>query len=104
MAEPHPHAIDLGDLGNLTENSHEIMRVWVTDRAGSSAWIDSRLLDDPKVFGFLLADTVRHAANAYAETAGLDEGAALQAIVDGLVLQMRETVLASPSIQPGSLN
>jgi len=103
-ADQHPHAIPLGDDHNLTDQSHEVMRVWVTNNAGSSVWVDAQLLDDPKVFGFLVADTIRHSASAYAETAGLDEGAALQAIVDGVIAQLREQVVGSSALQPGSLN
>jgi hypothetical protein len=103
-ANAHPHAIDLGEEHNLTDQSHEVMRVWVTNNAGSSVWVDAQLLDDPKVFGYLVADTIRHSASAYAETAGLSEAAALQAIVDGVIAQLREQVVGSAALQPGSLN
>jgi hypothetical protein len=103
-ANSHPHAIDLGDMGNLTDQSHEVMRVWVTNNSGSSVWVDAQLLEDPKVFGFLIADVIRHSASAYAETSEMDAGAALQAIVDGVIAQMREQVVSSTALQPGSLN
>jgi hypothetical protein len=100
----HPHAIDLGDLGNLTDQSHEVMRVWVTNNSGSSVWVDAQLLEDPKVFGFLVADLIRHSATAYADTSDLDEATALQGIVDGVITQLREQVVGSTALQPGSLN
>jgi hypothetical protein len=100
----HPHAIDLGDLGNLTDQSHEVMRVWVTNNSGSSVWVDAQLLEDPKVFGFLVADLIRHSSSAYADASDLDEATALQAIVDGVIAQLREQVVGSTALQPGSLN
>ena len=79
----HPRAIDLGDGGNLTPDSAEVARIWVTDRGGASVWIDAGLLDDPKVFGYLMADTMRHAAQAYAEKTGRDADVMLRLIADG---------------------
>jgi hypothetical protein len=76
----------------------------VTNNAGSSVWVDAQLLEDPKVFGFLVADLIRHAATAYAETSSQDENSALQAIVDGVIIQLREQVVGSNALNPGSLN
>lgn len=100
----HPNAIDLGNPTNLTDQSHEVMRLWVTNNAGSSVWVDTRLLEDPKVFGLLVGEAVRHSAAAYAEQSGIDANAALQAIVDGMITQLREQIVSSASLQPGSLN
>ena len=59
----HPNKIKLGGV-ELTEQSYEVARVWVTHEAGSSAWIDAGVLEDPKTFGYLMADVVRQAAFA----------------------------------------
>ncbi|HYI39749.1 MAG TPA: DUF5076 domain-containing protein [Allosphingosinicella sp.] len=104
MNEGHPNAIALEDGDILTEDSHEVMRVWVTNGAGSSVWINAGALEDPHVFGFLIADTVRHAALAYASAHDLDEDAALQAIVDGLGEELREQFNEITAIQKGSLD
>lgn len=98
------NAIILEHGDQLTDASSEVARIWVTDGAGSSVWIDARLLEDPTVFGYLMADTVRHAARAYAGTWGLDEGDALQQIVAGLTEELREQVSNITTIQEGSLN
>ena len=100
----HPNELGLtgGDL--LTGESHEIARIWVTNNAGSSVWINAGLIADPHVFGFLMADTIRHAAKAYAGTYGMDEGKALQAIVDGVGEELREQVNTVTTLQAGSLN
>ena len=96
--------ISLEDGDVLTENSAEVARIWVTDNAGSSVWIDARVLEDPRVFGYLMADTIRHAARAYAGTWDLDENDALQAIVDGVAEELSEQFGEIETIQDGSLN
>jgi hypothetical protein len=100
----HPNAIPLENGSVLTEESHEVARVWITNNAGSSVWIHAGLIEDPRVFGFLMADTVRHAAIAYANTWGIDEVAALQSIADGFVEQLGRQSTAIETLQKGSLN
>lgn len=102
-AASRPGAIDIPAGAPLTTGSAEVMRVWVTDRAGSTVFIDAGLLEDPHMFGYLVADTVRHAANAYAGTRRLDEGQALQRIVDGLGEELREQFTSITPLQ-GSTN
>ena len=102
-AEPKG-AIALENGDTLTDASAEVARVWITDGAGSSVWINAGLLEDPTVFGHLVADTIRHAARAYAGTWGIDEQAALQRIVDGVTHELRHQVSAITTIQEGSLN
>ncbi len=99
-----PQAIKLENGDILTERSAEVARVWITDGAGSSVWINAGLLENPRVFGFLMADTIRHAAKAYAGTWSLDEDVALQAIVDGVAEQLRNQFGAVETIQEGSLS
>ena len=99
-----PHEIALTGGDELTAESHEVARVWITNNAGSSVWINAGILEDPTVFGFLIADTVRHAARAYASTWDLDEGEALQAIVDGLGEELREQFNDITTLQEGKLS
>ena len=56
------------------------------------------------MFGYLIGDTIRHAARAYAGTFELDEDEALQAIVDGVGEELREQFNRIDTIQEGSLN
>ncbi len=97
----HPNSIELENGDVLTEDSFEIARIWVTNNAGSSVWIHAGLIEDPRVFGYLMADTVRHAAVAYAGTYGIDEIAALQAIADGFVEQLGRQSTAIETLQSG---
>lgn len=83
MTEPK-HQIALVRAEHLTDESREVARIWVTNGAGSSVWIDAGVLADPAVFGYLMADTIRHAARAYAAAWGMGEEAALEAIVRGV--------------------
>ncbi|NML08865.1 DUF5076 domain-containing protein [Sphingobium sp. AR-3-1] len=100
----HVNAISLDHGDVLTDQSHEIVRVWVTNGAGSHVWISARMLEDPTIFGYLMSDTIRHAARAYATTWGVDEAQALQSIVAGLSAELRNQVGEITTIQEGSLN
>ena len=104
MSADHANAIQLENGDALTDDSHEVARVWITNGGQSSVWIAAYLLEDPKTFGYLMADTVRHAALAYANTHGLDEDEALQAIVDGLGEELREQFNEISTLQKGSLD
>ena len=97
-AQANQIPLERGDL--LTDESFEVARVWITNGAGSSVWIEP-ILEDPHVFGILMADTVRHAAKAYAARDGIEEDAALQAIVDGLGEELREQFNDVTTIQQG---
>jgi hypothetical protein len=94
-------ALENGDI--LTDDSVEIARIWVTNNAGSSVWIDAGVLQDPTIFGYLMSDTVRHAARAYAARWSLDERQALQSIVNGLSEELRRQVGELETIRPGGL-
>jgi hypothetical protein len=100
----HPNAIPLENGSVLTDESFEVARVWITNNAGSSVWIHAGLIENPRIFGYLVADTVRHAAVAYANTWGIDEVEALQAIADGFVEQLGKQSTAIETLQKGGSN
>jgi hypothetical protein len=100
----HPNAIPLENGDPLTDQSFEVARVWITNGAGSSVWIDAGILEQPEVFGFLIADTVRHAARAYAGTHDLSEDECLQRIVDGISEELREQFNDITTLRGGKLN
>jgi hypothetical protein len=104
MSGDPKHAIKLENGDVLTDDSYEIARVWITNHGGSSVWIAAWVMDDPTAFGHLMADTIRHGARAYATTYGIDEGDALQSIVDGVGEELREQFEAITTIQEGGLN
>jgi hypothetical protein len=89
MSDDPDGAIVIPD-GLIKGESAEVARVWVTNNAGSTVLIDAEVLGDPHIFGYLIADTVRHAAKAYAAAHDMDESDALQRIVDGLGEELRE--------------
>lgn len=100
----HPNAIALDKGAQLTADSVEVARIWITNGAGSNVLIDAGILEDPTVFGYLIADTIRHAARAYAGTWGIAEDAALQAIVDGVGTELREQFTTITTLQEGTIN
>ena len=97
----HANAIPLENGSVLTEDSYEVARVWITNGAGSSVWIHAGLLEEPSMFGYLMADTIRHAAVAYANTWDIDEVEALHAIVSGLAQQLDGQFTGLETIQKG---
>ena len=95
--------LENGDI--LTAESSEVARIWVTNNAGSSVWINPRVLAEPLDFGYLMADTLRHAAKAYAAAWDVDEDLALQTMCDGFAAELREQVRDIETIQAaGKLN
>lgn len=103
MSQPK-NAIELEGAEALTDDSVEVARIWVTDGAGSSVWIDAGVLADPHVFGILMAETVRHAARAYATSWGLAEDDALERITEGLVATLEHRPAAVIPLRPPALN
>lgn len=83
----HPNEIELGNVP-LAEESYEVARLWVTDKAGSTVWVDANILEDPRSFGYLLADAIRQAAFAYSKVYGTDQEVALRGVVKGLVEEL----------------
>ena len=100
-----PQALSLENGDILTADSAEIARIWITDGAGSSVWIQPSILEDPLHFGYLMADTMRHAAIAYSQRWDIDEQDALQSMCDGFAAELREQVRDIETIQAaGKLN
>ncbi|PZU08580.1 DUF5076 domain-containing protein [Sphingomonas sp.] len=95
-----PGRISLEGGEDLGKDSSEIARIWINDEGGASVWIAAFRLEDPRMFGYLMADTIRHAARAYAGTWSIGEDAALQKIAEGL----SEALRSQTTIQDGSLN
>jgi hypothetical protein len=85
----HPNEIELGGA-ELTDEAYEVARVWVTHRAGSRVWVDARVLEQPRDFGYLIADTIRHAAFAYSQVSGLEQDEAVKAIAAGVAEELEQ--------------
>jgi hypothetical protein len=90
MSSDPKNAIPLENGDDLTDESYEVARVWITNNGGSSVWIAAWVMEDPVAFGHLMADTIRHGARAYATTYGIDENEALQDMISGLSEELRE--------------
>ncbi|MEO0501061.1 MAG: DUF5076 domain-containing protein [Pseudomonadota bacterium] len=89
--KPFPNEIDLTAQPGLPqlrdEDTHEVLRAWVTHGGGSTVLFNPYALTDPSVFGILMADILAHAARAYAladETGTMTEADARAAILDML--------------------
>lgn len=96
----HPNEIELGGI-DLTEQSYEVARLWVTHEAGSGILVDARVLEEPTQFGYLLADAVRHAAFSYSQVWNLDGNQAAKAIAAGFAEEL-ERQFPKESMQDGS--
>ena len=84
------NVLPLGEENGLTDDSYEIVRIWVTDASGSHIWIAPYYMENAHYFGYLLADTARHGARAFASEHGIGEAEALQQIVNGIGEALRE--------------
>lgn len=82
MSEPK-NAITFRNPGTLSDNSHEIARLWVTDGGASTVLVNPHRMPDAGLFGLLIADTVQHGATAYAKALGISEADALEQILRG---------------------
>ena len=98
----HPNEIKLGGI-ELTDQSYEVARIWVTHEAASSVWVDAGVIEDPKTFGYLMADAVRQAAFAYSKVWGIDQADAAKAIAGGLVEDL-ERLFEDAPVADGDLN
>ena len=85
----HSNEIELGGV-ELAEESYEVARLWVTNGAGSTIWVDARVLEDPRSFGYLVADAIRQAALSYSMIYGGSKDDAMKAIVDGVGEELDE--------------
>ena len=97
----HANEIELGGI-ELTDEAYEVARLWVTNNAGSSVWVDARVLEDPRTFGYLLADAIRQAAFAYSQVWGLEQGDAAKAIAAGLAEELEQRLTIEGGIENGS--
>ena len=96
-------AIALDDAG-LGKGASEIARVWIDEGGEVVVLVAAYAMEDPRAFGHLMADTIRHGARAYAGTWEIDEQAALQTMIDGFVEEMRDRAANLTTIQQGSLD
>jgi hypothetical protein len=61
------------DEAPLGDTAAEVARIWITDGGGATVLIDPGVLDDPEMFGVLMADTLDHAARAHAAAMDMSE-------------------------------
>lgn len=99
MQEPK-NTIKLVHNGELTDDSWEIARVWVTHNQGSHVWIAAWALEGANSFGHLMVDTIRHGAAAYAERTGASFDEAMQAILGSVMGDLRDDFAKLERITP----
>jgi hypothetical protein len=97
----HPNEIELGGV-ELADESYEVARLWVTHEAGSGILVDARVLEDPRQFGYLIADTIRHAAFAYSQVWKLDQDEAAKVITAGMAEELERLMSKDISSTDGS--
>jgi hypothetical protein len=90
MAGEPKNFLPLGEENGLSDQSYEIVRIWVTDGNGSHVWIAPYYMESAQYFGYLLADTASHGARAFASEHRIAEAEALQQIVSGIGEALRE--------------
>jgi len=64
--------------------------------------VDARVLEQPRDFGYLVADAMRHAAFAYSQVWNLDRADALKAIAAGIAEELEQQLGKETSTRDGS--
>lgn len=75
-------------------NSFELLRVWVAEK-GQHISLRFGVWEDPAAWGIMLCDLMRHIANAYEQSEGLDIASTLSRIKQGF-----DAELSSRTDQP----
>jgi Domain of unknown function (DUF5076) len=83
---------------------NDLIRACINEEGYADVQIAANQLEGASNFGRFLADVARHGALAYSTTWSIDEGTALEQIVDGLSRQLREQASKITKTQDGSLN
>ena len=74
--------------------SFEILRVWMTN-AGQYVILKPGVTKDPAGWGIVIADVMRHIANAYEQVEGRDSSSTFERVRAGL-----DAELSSPTDRP----
>jgi hypothetical protein len=82
------------DAAQTDPKSFELLRVWIANK-GQHVSLRTGVWNDPAAWGIMLADLVRHVANAYQQDAGLDQLKTLRRIKAAL-----DAELGSPTDEP----
>jgi hypothetical protein len=88
---------DLDELGLDKSEFDEAVRVLMAD--GNIVVIDPEVIGEPFILGMLCVDIMKHGARAFARQAGMDETAAFQTILSGLMAELQ-----NPTDEAGEAN
>jgi len=86
--------LPIPDPAKEDPKSFEILRVWMT-KTGQYVILKPGVTKDPAGWGLVLADVMRHLANAYEQVEGRDRSRTFERIRAGL-----DAELSSPTDQP----
>ena len=86
--------LPIPDPAKEDPKSFEILRVWMT-KTGQYVILKPGVTKDPAGWGLVLADVMRHLANAYEQVEGRDRSRTFERIRAGL-----DAELSSPKDQP----
>ena len=78
---------DLDALGIDRSEFDEAVRVLMAD--GNVVVLDPEIIREPFILGMLCVDIMRNGARAFARQMGVDEQAAYQAILSGLMAELQ---------------
>ena len=78
---------DIDELGIDRSQFDEAVRVLMSD--GNVVVIDPEVIHEPFILGMLCVDIMKHGARAFAQQMGMDETAAFQTILSGLMAELQ---------------
>ena len=90
---------DLAQLGlDLElESDDEIVRIFMSKEQGNLLLIQADAIGEPFILGMLCVDLMKHGARAFAQAKGIDEAEAYQAILAGLMAELKHSTDAEPN-------
>lgn len=75
--------LEIPEKARRDKGSVELLRVWVASDGAEHVTIKTGVWPDPAAYGIVLADLVRHIANGFHQTQGMNVDIAAKRVVEG---------------------
>ena len=83
--------INVAQVGAQLDGAREVVRLWIAKDGPNSVFIDADPIDDPRTFGRLVVDILKHGAMGFAHSKGMDPQQAFEGIMQGLSSEIQKS-------------
>lgn len=83
--------IKVEQVGAQLEGAKEVVRMWVSENGPNAVFIDAEPIDDPREFGMMVVDILKHGAMGFVHSKGMDPQQAFEGIMQGLASEIKRT-------------